>query len=154
MTGRAAVTKLMAAFAADISAVLPKGMRAGAVGDWVVFTTRYGLDGFEAAAGIDDGASLSTIEHRLYNTLNAVQEAVIRHLTEPWPTLAGRPRHAGQGNVWLPDAVVLTEGSTLHPFYGHRAENVTRLGADEWDGDVVLDLPRVTWMPADGDAHP
>src|SRR5688572_26654299 len=120
MVGREALTAFMTGFAAELSTVLPSGMAAGVVGDWVVLTTRYGLDGYEAAVELDDSASLRTIQGRVHGTLHVLQEAVIAHLTEPWPTISGMPRRASHGNVWLPDAETQLEGSTIHAFYGYQ----------------------------------
>lgn len=145
MTQRQALKAFMQEFASAVSAVMPSDVSVGVVGDWMVLTTRYGLDGYETAVGLDDASDLIAIQGRVEGTLQASQDIVTRHLTEPWPVTAAGPLRSDSGNVYFPEPLVTVEGRTLRPIYAPRVEFVSERHVEERIGDVVLALPRLSW---------
>lgn len=142
MTERTAVAVFMGEFAASISALVPRDIAIGVVGDWLVAATRYGLDGWEFGYELDDTASVKMVAGRVEGALHAFQDIVIRHTTEPWPQPTTR---ADQGNVRLPEAVVTVEGRRVEPCYGVPAPFEIGHDLARWYGDIIVSLPALEW---------
>jgi hypothetical protein len=142
MTQRVVLAAFMRDLAAAISSVVPADIDVGVVGDWLVFATRHGLDGWEFGHGLDDGVQVREVAGRVKGALNALQEAVSRHTTEPWPE---RTRRNAQGNVWLSEPVVTFTASRVHAAYGLPAPFAVGQDPRRWSGDTILSLPVVEW---------
>jgi hypothetical protein len=145
MNGHRALREFMEELAAAVSAAVPSDVAVGVVGDWLVLTTSYGLDGYQTGFGLTDATDLKIIRDRVEGTLQAVQEIITRHLTEPWPVGEAGPVRSDSGSVWFPEAFVVTEGRTLHAFYAPRIDVVGDDHVEQQFGDIVLALRPLPW---------